>query len=223
MTWIVPALLTFACGLLLTCIVLFICYWRMVPQPARLDTVLDLMDSVQRLREARVMEEARRSEFSSFLTPSSPLNPPYSRDPNPESPTMNPPQMRRPFLFSPRLPLSDSRVMRLARTRSMTDLRDPHLVSEPIPLHDSPLVTRPAPFLMSPLSVEVAEITRRIPVEVHLEGRPPSHHSPGSGPLVMEVPVSSPPGGPCPLGTVQNRRHSRGADRVQGADLQMFW
>ena len=75
MNWIIPALLTFVCGLLALCIVLLLCYWRMSPQPARLDTVLDLMDSVQRLREARVMEEARRAEFSSFLTPSSPLCP----------------------------------------------------------------------------------------------------------------------------------------------------
>ena len=156
MTWITPALLTLACGLLLICIGLFICYWRMAPQPAQLDTVLDLMDSVQRLREARVLEEARRSEFSSFLTPSSPLCPPCSHVPDQGLPTSNPPQMRRPFLFSPRLPLKDSRVMKLARTRGMTDLRDPHLVSEPIPLRDFPPMARPAPYLRSPLSVEVA-------------------------------------------------------------------
>ena len=149
MSWILYALLTLACGLLAVCIGLFIFYLRMAPQPARLDTVLDLMDSVQRLREARVLEETRRAEFSSFLTPSSPLFPPCSHVPGAVSPTMNPPQMRRPFLFSPRLPLNDSRVMRLARTRGMTDLRDPHLVSEPIPLHAYPqAASHPAPFLM---------------------------------------------------------------------------
>ena len=68
MSWILYALLTLACGLLAICIGLFVFYLRMAPQPARLDTVLDLMDSVQRLREARVLEEARRAEFSSFLT-----------------------------------------------------------------------------------------------------------------------------------------------------------
>ena len=74
---------------------------------------------------------------------------------------------------------------------------------------------------MSPLSVEVAETTQQGPVR--LEARPLSHHSPSLGPLVVEVPVGSLPGDPCPLGTIQNRRRSRGADRAQGADLQMFW
>ena len=108
----------------------------------------------------------------------------------------------------------------------MTDLRDPHLVSEPTPLNDFPLAARPAPFLMSPLSGEVAGITQRVPVVVHVEDRPPSRHSLGSG-LVMVASSGSPPRTPCPLempetpcplGTLQGRRQSRGADRVQ-----MFW
>ena len=144
------------------------------------------------------LEEARRAEFSSFLTPSSPHCPPRFHVPDAGLPISNPPQMRKPFLFSPRLPLTDSRVMRLARTRGMTDLRDPHLVSEPIPLRDFPLAARPAPFLMSPLSVEVAGITQRVPVVVHAEDRPPSRRSLGSG-LVMVAPVGSPPRTPCPL------------------------
>ena len=65
-------------------------------------------------------------------------------------------------------------------------------MSEPIPLNDFPLAARPAPYLMSPLSVEVAGITQRVPVEVHAEDRPPFRLSLGSG-LVMVAPLGSPP------------------------------
>ena len=118
--------------------------------------------------------------------------------------------------------------MKLARTRGMTDLRDPHLVSEPIPLQDFPPMARPAPYLRSPLSVEVAGGIRRVPglpvevevhseMEVHLEDRPLSRHSLSSG-LVMVAPTGSPPRTPCPLEMAQGRRQSKGSGR-----LQMFW